>query len=241
MKIPYLFAILLLVSVMIASCSKSDDNPAGPSNTDDQENNQTAPSIPRPSFNGPGTSASNEVTNQVKKYVNELNEYSLLLSTTFTAVQPSKSGNEWKWTLTHENGATEIFRATRNSDGSFNWDVIKNGKIDNTNYNNWKAIDGNTSKDQNSGLWKVYANNTDTATAQVSWFSSSSVNKGTLIIYQNSVLQWKTEVVNNSNKSGELKYYGEGPTILFSAAWNMDGTGTWKNYVNGVERSTGKF
>ncbi|MGE5682866.1 MAG: hypothetical protein ACM34K_18520 [Bacillota bacterium] len=235
------FVILFLVSVMIASCSKKDNNPAGPENTDNQTNNQTAPSIPKPSFRGPATSVSNEITNQIKTFIDEFNAYSLVLNNIFSSVQPANSGNEWKWVLKHDNNATETFTATRSSDGNFTWNVVKNGTIDTVTYTNWKSFEGTTSKDGKSGGWKLYSYNTTDVAAQISWSSGDLGNTGVLVVNENSVLKFKTEIVNNSNKSGSLKYYIEGPTIFWQADWNTDGTGTWKVYSHGVEKNSGKF
>lgn len=241
MKKLFFSVILLFSAVMIASCSKKENNPAVPENTESQTNNQTTPSVPKLFFKGPNTSVVNEITNQIKNFISGFNNYSLPLSSAFASVQPKNSGNEWKWVLSHDNGATETFTAISNADGSFTWTVTYNGTINAVSYTNWKAMEGTTSKDGKSGEWKIYKDNTAIVAAKISWSNNSSAVTGTLTVYENSVLQSKTEIVNNSNQAGALKYYGEGPTILWEADWNADGTGTWKTYSSGLVRNSGKF
>ncbi|HEX2865615.1 MAG TPA: hypothetical protein VHO03_01160 [Ignavibacteriales bacterium] len=238
MKKFYSLFILLLLSLVITSCSKKDDNPTGP------EASGTAPTFPTITFKGPNTSSTDTYATQTNSVITAFNGFPQMLSGPFSAVKPSSEGGDWKWVVSPGNGATETFYATKNSDGSFTWRLILNGKVDADEdaYNNWKAVDGYTSADGKNGNWKIYKPNTTSTVAEFSWTTNSSGTlTGTIIEYDGSTVSSKMEVVNNADNSGSLKQYGANAVLEFQSSWKADGSGEWHSYNNGVEDNHGNW
>ncbi|MGE5430893.1 MAG: hypothetical protein ACM3QX_07455 [Syntrophomonadaceae bacterium] len=236
MKKLYTLVVLLLMSFLIASCSKKDDNPNGPGTND------TAPGIPTVTFKGPNTNSTDQFALLTKSSVESMNAYPMLFYGVFASIPPSNSDGKWQWVVKPGGTATETFTASKNSDGSFTWKLILNGTIDNNSYNNWKALEGTTSADGKNGNWKIFDDNTTILVGEFNWSTNSGgILSGTMLSYNNGVASGKIEVVNNPDNSGSLKVYGETNVLEFLSTWKADGTGTWHSYDNGVEKTNGNW
>lgn len=237
MKKLYSLVVLLLLSLLITSCSKKDDKAVDPGDGGDSQ----APGIPTVSFKGPNTQSTDQYALLTKSSVESFNAYPQLLSAMFSSTKPSNSNGQWLWVVSPGQGATETFTAKKNSDGSYTWTLVLNGTIQNDTYSNWKALEGTTSADGKTGNWKIYDDNTTTLVGEFTWSTNSGgILSGTFLSYENGATSGKFEVVNNPDNSGSLKVYSNN-ILSFYSTWKADGTGTWHSYENGVEKTNGNW
>ncbi|MGE5682865.1 MAG: hypothetical protein ACM34K_18515 [Bacillota bacterium] len=232
MKKFYSLFILLMLSLVVTSCSKKDDNPAAPS--------EEAPGIPAVSFKGPNTNSTDQWALYTKSTVESMNAYPMMLQA-FSSAKPANSNGQWKWELSPVSGFSEAFVGSKNSQGGYTWQLILNGTYEGITYNNWKALEGNTSADGKSGTWKAYDDNTTVVVAEYNWSTSSAgVLSGTFQEYENGAVNGKLEITNNPDNSGSLLAYDSG-ILVFKSIWVAAGTGQWWAYENGVVKTQGSW
>lgn len=234
-KLYSFFIFIILISFLVASCSKKEDNPAAPE--------EKAPGMPSVTFEGPNTNSSDQYALMTKSSVAAFNFFPQMLSSAFSAATPKNSNGDWQWVVSSGTGGSETMTATKKSDGSYYWALIFNGNLSNKIYNNFKALEGTTSADGKSGSWKVFEDNSSTVAGEFTWSTNSSgVLTGTLLDYgSNGTVSQKVELTNKADKSGELRMYDDNNVLTFRSAWNADGTGTWHVYENGVEKTNGNW
>ncbi|MGC8594563.1 MAG: hypothetical protein ACP5US_00665 [Candidatus Kryptoniota bacterium] len=162
----------------------------------------------------------------------------------YFANNPQQSGSTWTWTVTEPPSLTATFTAAQQSDGSFVWKLVLNGKSssDTVTYNNWIALQGTSSADGKSGDWKVYKPNTTNLSGEFIW-STDNTGKltGTMRSYSDTgTLDEYITIVNNPDGSGEIDEYN-GNALVFKAVWTSSGSGTWWTYNNGTLTGTGTW
>lgn len=233
MKRFYSLFIVLLLSLVITSCSKKDDK-----NVNDPE--EPPPGIPTVAFKGPNTTSTDPMALATKGIVESMNAYPMMFSV-FASTKPTSSDGQWKWVLNVGPGATETFSASKNSQGGYTWKFVLNGTIDDVTYNNWKLLEGTTSADGKSGNWKIYDDNSTTLLAEYNWSTNSAgVLSGTMLGYDNAIVTEKLEITNNPDNSGSLLSYKNGQ-LDFKSTWTATGTGQWWSYENGVVKTQGNW
>ncbi|MHB9011693.1 MAG: toxin-antitoxin system YwqK family antitoxin [Ignavibacteriaceae bacterium] len=215
-----LFAASLLV---ISGCSKKGNPIQPPANP---------PALPSVTFKGPNTNSTDQYAQLTENYVLNFKEFSSYM-TAFANMSAAQNGNTWTWT--YKFGAlTETMTTTQNSDGSYSWKVVFNGKAssnDTIYYTNWTLLQGTTSTDGKNGSWTIYYENTTIMLAEYNWNTSSGgVLTGTLKTYDNGGnVQSSINVVNNSDGSGSVEDY-TGTVLIFKSVWQANGSGQWWTY-----------
>ncbi|MGE5352805.1 MAG: hypothetical protein ACM3P0_12030 [Acidobacteriota bacterium] len=234
MKKCHSFALLLLFSALITSCSKKEDI-AG-------TQNQDAVSVPTFSFKGPVTYSRDQYAAQTKDYISSANSYPEMFSIPFVPLAPSRNGNIWTWVWQAGGGGTETLTGIKSTDGTVSWELVLNGNIYGQNYSNRKMLDGTTSLDEKKGQWNIYDKNTTILVNTLSWTTDASgVVSGTVANYSYSTVTGKKEIINRPDRSGELTVYGENDDRTFQASWKPDGSGQWKSFINGQETANGSW
>ena len=215
-----LFAASLLV---ISGCSKKGNPIQPPANP---------PALPSVTFKGPNTNSTDQYAQLTESYVLSFKEFSSYM-TAFANMSAAQNGNTWTWI--YKFGAlTETMTTTQNSDGSYSWKVVFNGKAssnDTVYYTNWTLLQGTTSADGKNGSWTIYYENTTIMLAEYNWNTSSGgVLTGTLKTYDNGGnVQSSINVVNNSDGSGSVEDY-TGTVLIFKSVWQANGFGQWWTY-----------
>jgi hypothetical protein len=226
---------LAIATIIASGCSKSS-SPSSPPTT-------TTPTPPSITFKGPNTNSSDTYAQMVKSMAASFTGLTSLYSPYF-ATNPKQNGSTWTWTVTEPPSLTATFTATKQSDGSFVWKLVLNGKSssDSTTYNNWTALQGTSSADGKNGDWKVYQTNTTILAGEFIW-STDNAGKltGTLRSYsETGTLSGSIAIINNSDGSGEIDEY-DGNALVFKAVWTSSGSGTWWSYNNGTQTGTGTW
>jgi hypothetical protein len=228
-----MFTALLAFAFLMQGCSKKDSSPT--------EAAVTAPTIPTLTFKGPNTTSTETNAQMIKSYVSAMNSYTTMFAP-YMLIQSVQSGNTWTWTYT-EGTLTVKMTSTAQSDGTYLWKLIFNGKdpSDGTTYSNWTGMEGTTSADGKSGSWKIYNDNTTTVVADFSWATTNNVLTGTQKAYTNGTSTGQIVVVNNPDNTGEMRTY-TGSVMTYKATWTATGSGQWWTYnSSGTQTGTGTW
>jgi hypothetical protein len=211
------FLLLILSLALSVACSKKDDdNPTGPEN-----NNPPSP---------PPTVSTNVPTN-APDYLQGMASIADMYSqggfayiSMAYATQGTQTGNTWTWSVTSET-VTVTLQAMIQADGSTTWKIILNGTENQHTYVNWVMIEGQVSADQKSASWTAYEDGTQNVAATWDMSIDEGGNTTSTIVIDNLTY----EFVSNVDGSGSYKEY-ENETIIYEAAWNSTGAGTWIAY-----------
>lgn len=228
-----MFAALLAFAFVLSGCSKNDSSPTEPQ--------LSAPTVPSLVFTGPNTTSTETNAQMIKSYVSAMNSFTTMFAP-YQYIQSVRDGNTWTWNYT-EGTLTIKMTSTYQSDGSYLWKLILNGKdpSDGTTYNNWTAMEGSTSGDGKSGSWKIYEENTTTVGGDFAWATSNNVLTGTQKEYTNGVSTGQIVLVNNPDNTGEMRVY-EGTVMTYKATWTAAGSGQWWTYnSSGTQTGTGSW
>lgn len=203
---------LLIVALVLAGCEKKATT---------EPDTTTPPTIPTVQFSSPSASG-DQCTQTAYTYVQIANAMSLY-GTMFTGQTPTRNGDVWTWQVT-DGPLTVRVTATKTSSG-YQWQMIINGTdTDGTVYNNWVALQGNSSADGKSGSWTIFEDNTTVIAAQFVWSTSSAgVLTGTLTVYSQGQQSYRLVAVSNANGSGSVTYsmYSNGQWVQqFNATWS---------------------
>lgn len=231
-----LIASLALITLVAYGCSKSSSTSTSPTTN--------PPKPPSITFKGPNTNSSDPYAQMTKSLATSFSSIIAAYSS-FFATNAQQNGDTWTWTVTEPPSFTATFTAGKQSDGSYSWKLVMNGRSssDTVTYNNWTALQGTSSADGKSGDWKVYYPNTTIVSGEVIW-STDNTGKmtGTIRSYSNTgALTGSIAIINNTDGSGEIDEY-QGSTLVFKAVWTSSGSGTWWTYNNnGTQTGTGTW
>lgn len=226
-----IISILLIISMVMLQCSKSDST-----KPDEQppDVSQILPEIEYPSTTGAPLEAQIWIT-QFQLFTQVSNLYFGQLYETNAVYENGK----WKWSFTYM-GVTITFYAEK-TQTAWNWYMIFNGTYtdpetnESITFNNWKAFEGSTALDGKSGSVKYYIENSTIPFLTLDWSLDNSDNYfATLIVYdETGAFLNKIELTIYSDGSGELKgyeyMYGEW-TLIVNMTWDTEGNWT----VNGA-------
>jgi hypothetical protein len=228
-----LFTALLLFAFILSGCSKDDSSPT--------EQQVTAPTVPALVFKGPNTASTETNAQMIKSYVAAMNTFTTMFAP-YQYLQSVRDGNTWTWTYT-EGTLTVKMTSTSQSDGTYLWKLIFNGKDPSSTltYNNWTGMEGSTSADGKSGSWKIYDDNTTTIAGDFSWSTTNNILTGTQKEYTNGTSTGQIVLVNNPDNTGEMRVY-TGTVVTYKATWTATGSGQWWTYGStGAQTGTGSW
>lgn len=227
-----ILCLLLSAAVLVAGCSKNESSPTEPTQT---------PTLPLVTFRGPNTSSTDMHAQMANSYVQAMNACTAAF-TPFESLPATRNGNTWTWDYS-EGTFSVKFTGTLQANGSYQWSMVLNGRdpSDSTMYNNWTALIGTTSGDGRNGSWDIYEINTTNLFATYDWTTSNNVLTGTLTAFSPGMAAARMIVVNNPDRSGELKEY-DGTVLVYHSVWQANGSGQWWTYdQNGMQTGTGTW
>ncbi len=209
---------ILGMLLLFASCSKDEDsNPLAPS-----EEPPTVSVIPR--VNVPAHAPAT-----LQQQFALLNQMTTFWYNTFfylPNLQAVHQGNTWTWTVV--NGQlTGTVTATEQDNDTVHWKVVLNGTDGQYVYQNWVAMEGDLSRDGNSGNWTFYELNSTQVSATCQW--NKEENGDFTATIQIPGTGEKVELTIHPDGSGEATVYQNNLKFM-EFGWNADGSGWWKQY-----------
>lgn len=232
-RFTFLFTTALLFAFILSGCSKKDSSPTEPE--------VTAPTIPSLVFKGPTTASTETNAQMIKSYVSSMNTFTTMFAP-YQYIQSVKNGNTWTWDYT--NGTFTVkMTSTAQSDGTYLWKLILNGKDPSSNisYSNWTGMEGSTSADGRSGTWKIYEENKTTIATDFAWTTTNNILTGTQKNYASSSSTSQIVLINNPDNTGEMRIY-TGTVVTYKATWTANGSGQWWTYnASGTQTGTGSW
>lgn len=234
--------ILTLATVLIvAACSKKDNNPVTPTTEEAPQLNLQNITVPDAMQQSSDMHAQTVVV-----YMQMAN---IFVSSMAGYINPpsdlgpaTRQGNVWEynWTL---DALKVIVRITDDSD-QFSWVTQFQGSDANYTYQNWIAYRATQSKDAKSGSFTVYAPNTTLVIGEYTWNLDDAgalhFNLVTTALQQGNAYAG----VLNADKSGtlEISQAADGQNVLLEKyQWNADGSGQWWTYENGEIKESGSW
>ena len=217
------------ITLLASGCTKSPNGPE-----------QSTPTIPSLTFNGPKTSSSDPNAQSVISEVATMNAFTQQLSA-LRSMPGVQKGTARTWTYTSK-ALTVTLTATAQPDGSDQWVLVLNGTdTSGTTYNNFTVGSGTTSAGGKNGTWDLYDSTSTSPLSELSWTTTNTILNGTLKSFLGGSIVAQTVVVNNPDNSGELTLYS-GTLLTFKAVWSPDGSGQWWTYgPNDAQTGTGSW
>jgi len=182
----------------------------------------TPPKPPSVKFSSPGTQ--DACSQQANGIITFANSNTTLLEF-FAALPPIVNGNDYTWSIPGSDSLTINVKATRQSDGSFTWEVRYNGVQDGITYANKLILAGTTtSADGAGGSMTAYDDTSSAVIGTFSWTTSGSDVTGTLIEKDSSQVDTYKIVMTSNSSTGA----GTVTTYNWSgSAWVQEFYATW--------------
>ncbi|HDL18107.1 MAG TPA: hypothetical protein ENH29_03545 [Bacteroidetes bacterium] len=222
--------IMLVAAVLLMGCFEK-------LTLNDSENNP--PEIPEIIiFKAPSSvNAPQELQTGIRELNNQLAPGYTYLSIA-TINHPEIEGNQVTW-----NVSAGVFKATivanKKVDETTDWTVTINGSDDNHSYNNWLALQGNSTVDGKAGDWHIFSEQLAAEIGIVNWSNDANNLKKGLFLFHYSGAEY--EIVNRPDKSGSFTKKLNGIKV-FESSWDNLGSGNYtRRDANGNVVDTGNW
>ncbi|MCX7985063.1 MAG: hypothetical protein N3A63_09205 [Bacteroidetes bacterium] len=205
--------VLCGILLFVGGCEKKNE-PTSSSSTP-----ETAPTLQIVTFQGP-SKTNTDPTYHAFSAASYAMFFNGLLSSeqALSSLPGQRSGNTWTWTLPTDSG-TSTYRAQKNSDGSYSWQLLFTGTKYGRTYNNFVLWSGQISADGKSGVWEFYEMDCQCKVMKYEFsVNPQGVKTGTLQDYgQGGVVEGKIVLINNPDGSGSCDVYERkaGTTTLY--------------------------
>lgn len=200
---------LLFLALTAGDCKKTTTEPTG-----------SAPVPPSITFSSPGTQDTCSI--QANGIVSFANSNTTILAI-FAQIPPINNGNDYTWSLPADSLTVNV-KATRQSDGSFTWEIRFNGVEDGVSFSNKLILGGTTSADGKNGNMTAYSETSAAVIGTFSWTTSASnVITGTFIEKDETEADtYKIVLISNPSGSGEVTTF-----VWVGSAWVQEFHATW--------------